>query len=1004
MQIASRTTSTRFSITLLSLAAFAGIAIAGRSAHAQSLDSSGVRAVPTYESVGLYWDSANANSNGCNVQYRKQGSSTWSQGLNLWYDASTNQCRGSIVYLTPGTAYEAQIGVNGAFTKGITFTTWSNSLPVAQTIKVPSGSTTLNITAGGSASGYIVYDGTGSTLDAQNNAATNINVNASYVIVRGFTLKGAQQHGILIDKNQHDVVIEDNDISGWGRTRDGTWGTDMDSGIRAICSAEELTRVTIQRNKIHDPRYPANSWAVAHPAGPQGITFSFCGGNNVFRWNEIYSSQNHFNDGIGGEDNFSTAGFPNKDSDLYGNKINHAWDDGMEIEGGDQNVRVWGNYVDQTGTGISSTIDSVGPLYIFRNVWDRNQFIEGAACDSDQKQPMFKDGSSTDFGNGRRYLFHNTMLQRTQSGCQYGLGGGAGVGGTGDTQLVHNTVSMNNIYNIWKPQNTPFYQIGSDVTFQNDMMSTAGSPEVGAIAATPKYAAGNGDNNADGGMYQLAAGTPGYDQGLRIPNFNDHFNGAAPDVGAAEAGDSAMKFGIAAASATPDTTGTSAGSTGSTGGSTGGTGSTGGSGSTGGTGSTGSTSTNPVGRTGSPTMPAHRATPGTSTTSTSGASAPSGTLSPSSTMDSSSYTIAAGQSVTFTAALMGNAGTPTGSVKFQDNGSTITACSSIAVANGKALCTTSSLSGGTHAITGAYSGDATYGPGVAGPITQTVSGSSTGSSSTGSSSTGSSGSNSGGGGKLRNLSTRGAVLDANSPMIGGFVISGTTPKTVVVRAIGPSLAKYGIGNALADPSLQVVRASDQSVVASNDNWGSASNASQISASGFAPSDSHESAVLVTLQPGAYTAIVSGIGGATGTALVEVYEVDHPEVPMINISTRGEVLTGTNAMVGGFVISGTSPQTVVVRARGPSLAQYGIANALANPTMQLVRASDNTVIATNDDWSSDANAAQVQASGFAPSDPHESAVIVTLQPGAYTAVVNGANGGTGVGMVEVYAVN
>src|SRR6185503_18321139 len=123
-----------------------------------------------------------------------------------------------------------------------------------------SGSTTLNITAGGSASGYVVYDGTGSTLDAQNGAAANITVNASYVIVRGFTLKGAQQNGIVIDKNQHDVVIEDNDISGWGRTRDGTWGTDMDSGIRAICTSEELTRVTVQRNRIHDPRYSANSW------------------------------------------------------------------------------------------------------------------------------------------------------------------------------------------------------------------------------------------------------------------------------------------------------------------------------------------------------------------------------------------------------------------------------------------------------------------------------------------------------------------------------------------------------------------------------------------------------------------------------------------------------------------------------------------------------------------------------------------------------------------------
>src|SRR5207249_1584129 len=134
------------------------------------------------------------------------------------------------------------------------------------------------------------------------------------------------------------------------------------------------------------------------------------------------------------------------------------------------NVRVWGNYVDNTGTGISSTVTSVGPLYIFRNVWNRNKFLQNATCDGDERQPMFKSGSSTDFGNGRRYLFHNTMLQATQPGCSNGLGGGVGVGGTGNTQLVHNTISMNNIYHLWKP-NSMVYQVGGDNTFQNDMFN-----------------------------------------------------------------------------------------------------------------------------------------------------------------------------------------------------------------------------------------------------------------------------------------------------------------------------------------------------------------------------------------------------------------------------------------------------------------------------------------------------------------------------------------------------
>ncbi len=255
---------------------------------------------------------------------------------------------------------------------------------------------------------------------------------------------------------------------------------------------------------------------------------------------------------------------------------------------------------------------------------------------------------------------------------------------------------------------------------------------------------------------------------------------------------------------------------------------------------------------------------------------------------------------------------------------------------------------------------------------------------------------------LANLSTRGQVLTGNDVMIGGFVIGGSANKTVAIIATGPSLAAFGIANPLANPTLTLVRSSDQAVIATNDNWGSAANAAQIQASGFAPSNPLESAILVSLAPGAYTAIVSGAGGGTGTGIVAVYEVDHPEVPLINVSTRGQVLTGNDVMIGGFVIQGSGPQTVVVRASGPSLANYGIANALANPTLTLVRSSDQAVIATNDNWGSAANAAQLQAMGLAPASALESAILISLNPGAYTAIVSGAGGVTGVGTVEVFA--
>jgi dienelactone hydrolase len=257
--------------------------------------------------------------------------------------------------------------------------------------------------------------------------------------------------------------------------------------------------------------------------------------------------------------------------------------------------------------------------------------------------------------------------------------------------------------------------------------------------------------------------------------------------------------------------------------------------------------------------------------------------------------------------------------------------------------------------------------------------------------------------RLANLSTRGQVRTGNDVMIGGFIIAGSSDKTVMVRARGPSLTAFGITNALANPTLQLARASDQAMIASNDDWGSAANAAQISASGFAPSNALESAILMTLAPGAYTAIVSGAGGGTGVGIVEMYEVDRPDVPFAGISTRGQVLTGNDVMIAGFVVQGSGPQTVVVRARGPSLGAFGIANALANPMLQLVRASDQVMIAANDDWQSASNAAQLSASGFAPSNSLESAILITLDPGAYTAIASGVGNTTGVAIVEVYQV-
>jgi hypothetical protein len=252
--------------------------------------------------------------------------------------------------------------------------------------------------------------------------------------------------------------------------------------------------------------------------------------------------------------------------------------------------------------------------------------------------------------------------------------------------------------------------------------------------------------------------------------------------------------------------------------------------------------------------------------------------------------------------------------------------------------------------------------------------------------------------RLTGISTRMQVLTGGNVLIGGFVIGGSTPKTVVINARGPSMAAQGVPGVLANPTLTLVPSSGPTIT--NDDWVTAPYASQLTSLGLAPPNSLESSILATLNPGAYTAIVSGAGGTTGVGIVEVFEVDHPEIPLAGIATRGEVLTGGNVMIGGFIIQGSTPQTVIVRARGPSLASQGISGVLANPTLQLF--SGSTVIASNDNWGSAPNAAQVSASGFAPSDPNESAILITLNPGAYTAIVSGVGGTTGIGIVEVYA--
>lgn len=256
--------------------------------------------------------------------------------------------------------------------------------------------------------------------------------------------------------------------------------------------------------------------------------------------------------------------------------------------------------------------------------------------------------------------------------------------------------------------------------------------------------------------------------------------------------------------------------------------------------------------------------------------------------------------------------------------------------------------------------------------------------------------------RFHNLSSRARVMTGDDVAIAGFVISGGSNKTVLVRARGPSLGGQGVAAPLADPALQLFRSSDQALIGSNNDWETAANALALQWTGFQPSDPRESAMLVSLAPGAYTAVVSGVGGSQGVAIIEVFDMAQPDVRLVNISTRARVQAGEDVLIAGLVIQGGSPKTLVLRGRGPSLAGAGIANTLANPHLRLVR-SDQTIVLDNDDWQQATNAAAIQSSGFAPSDAAEAAMLVTLAPGAYTVVMSGVGSTSGVGIVEVFEV-
>jgi hypothetical protein len=253
-----------------------------------------------------------------------------------------------------------------------------------------------------------------------------------------------------------------------------------------------------------------------------------------------------------------------------------------------------------------------------------------------------------------------------------------------------------------------------------------------------------------------------------------------------------------------------------------------------------------------------------------------------------------------------------------------------------------------------------------------------------------------------NLSTRLHVLIGDQVGIGGFIITGNAPKHVIIRAIGPSLTRFGIPNPLPDPVLELHGPGNFQTI-TNNNWRDTQE-NQIKQSGIPPTDDLEAAIDITLPPGNYTGIIRGNNGGTGIGLIEVYDLDEsPTSKLSNISTRGFVgSTPGDSIIAGFILGNNQgPDRIVIRGLGPSLAASGVPNTLQNPTLEL-HDGDGALLYTNNDWQDDPdNATEVSNAGLAPSNTLEAAIAVNLPPGVYTAILAGLQNTTGNGLVEIY---
>jgi hypothetical protein len=385
--------------------------------------------VPTLESCSVYLKADDRQPEQLTLQFRKAPDTSWLTGHALCRSDNDLTLRTSLFYLQEQTAYQVRVldQQKKVLAQG-NFETWSVNPPVAKTIFLTVNDFEeggLHLTKSGNASGWVRYVGDGQTvMDVANHAESAIHVdNASYIILENIVLKGGIKHGIHLDHASH-IIVRNCDISGYGRV--GTQRLDLDGKYydeknKAInwdsgINIDRAQRIIIEHNFIHDPRNRANSWYYSHPSGPNAI-FLRTLGQIVIRYNDMIGSNEHrFNDVIEAYGNGHIDGGVNRDADIYGNYFAFSNDDGIELDGGQCNVRFWGNKIEGTLCGISTAANVHGPSYIFNNLVANLGDERGATGSA------VKNGGGTTYTHGISYFYHNTFFTRGNGIMAVGYG------------------------------------------------------------------------------------------------------------------------------------------------------------------------------------------------------------------------------------------------------------------------------------------------------------------------------------------------------------------------------------------------------------------------------------------------------------------------------------------------------------------------------------------------------------------------------------------------------